>query len=240
MSSGQGKIVRKRLSDQVIDRLIAMIASGALQPGDRLPPEPGLMDQFGVGRSSIREAVGALELLGLVSVRPGDGTRLTTAAEAINSRAVGLSLITLGHEAIRDLVEARVDLEQSIARHAALRATDRDMEQMRTQHAKMLRANCSDRTFIAADIAFHSAIAEASHNTVLIRFFSELRQPVRHWMEQKHRFDWGRDQVAEDHEAIMRAIEARNADAAGSAMGRHVERAGNKLVAAMQPPGNTA
>ena len=70
------RLERKKLSDQIIEDLVDRIARGELKAGDKLPPEPQLMEQYDVGRSSIREAVGALEILGLLSVRPGQGTRI--------------------------------------------------------------------------------------------------------------------------------------------------------------------
>ncbi|MDC7218271.1 MAG: FadR/GntR family transcriptional regulator [Spirochaetales bacterium] len=234
MKNQTRKLTPRRLSDQVVDSLIAMIASGELKPGDKLPPEPQLMSQFGVGRSSIREAIGALELIGLLAVRPGDGTTVKDSASMIESRAVGLSLLTIGQGAIRELVEARAELEVSMAGFAAERASDEDIDAIREQHERIVRPRCSGREFIAADMGFHSAIAAASHNLVLVRFFSEIRQPVLHWMEQKTRYDWGREMVAEEHGAIVDAIAARDAGAARAAMRKHIVRAGDKLIAAMQ------
>lgn len=227
------KIQRTRLSDQVMERLISMITDGKLQPGDKLPPEPQLMEQFGVGRSSIREAIGALELIGLLSVRPGDGTRITDSTNIIQPKAVGLALITIGQEKVRELVEARTELEQSLAMLAAERASAEDMENIRTRHEKLVRAKQKGVTLIAADLDFHAAIAQASHNGIMIRFFSELHQPVRRWMEQKARYDWGFDRVVQEHERIVQAIESRDPDAARSAMRTHIESAGNKLVSAL-------
>lgn len=131
MKNQTRKLTPRRLSDQVVDSLIAMIASGELKPGDKLPPEPQLMSQFGVGRSSIREAIGALELIGLLAVRPGDGTTVKDSASMIESRAVGLSLLTIGQGAIRELVEARAELEVSMAGFAAERASDEDIDAIR-------------------------------------------------------------------------------------------------------------
>ena len=65
------------MTDQIIDQLIAMITDGKLKPGDKLPSETALMEQFGVGRSSLREAVGALSLIGMLTVRPGHGTHVS-------------------------------------------------------------------------------------------------------------------------------------------------------------------
>ncbi|WP_236890752.1 FadR/GntR family transcriptional regulator [Desulfoluna limicola] len=149
------------------------------------------------------------------------------------SRALGLTLITMGRESVRDLVEARVDLEQSIAKFAAERATAEDIAEIKKQHANMIPSSSIGHDFIAADLGFHTAIANACHNPVLARFFFEIRQPVRHWMEQKYRFDWGREHVAAEHEAIMDAIEAHDVDAAQSAMRTHIKKAGEKLVAAI-------
>ena len=227
------KIIRKRLSDQIIETLISMIANGELKPGDKLPPEPQLMEQFGVGRSSIREAIGALELIGLVSVRPGHGTHVTDSTDKVNPKSIGLSLITIGHEKIRELVEARVELEQAIVRLATERATKEDIDKIKSQQKKLIAAKKSGRKLISADLGFHTALANASHNSVLMRFLSELRQPMRHWMEQKAKYNWGYDRVLEEHEEILNAIEARDPDKAQSAMRAHVEVAGEKLVSAI-------
>ena len=228
------RIERKRLTDQIIEHLVALIANGELKPGDKLPPEPQLMEQFGVGRSSIREAIGALELIGLVTVRPGHGTHITDSLDKVQTKSVGLSLITIGQDKIRELVEARVELEQAIVKLAAQRATEEDIVELKAQHKKLISAAKSGRKLIKADLGFHTALANASHNSVLMRFLSELRQPMRHWMEQKAKYNWGYDQVIEEHEAILNAVESRDAERAQSAMRIHVERAGNKLVSAIK------
>lgn len=239
MKSTPQKLQRKRLSDQIIEHIISMIAAGDLQAGDKLPPEPKLMEQFGVGRSSIREAIGGLELLGLLSVRPGQGTVVTDATEEIEPRGVGLSLITIGQEKIRELVEARSELEQVIARLAAERATDADIAAIRHQQDELAKAKQGGRKLIAADLGFHMALARACHNTVLLRLFSELHHPIRRWMEEKAKHDWGFDRVLEEHEALLKAIEAHDPDAAQIAIQTHIKDAGNKLVAAVlgnEPP----
>ena len=88
------QLKRKRLADQVADHLMALIAGGELKPGDRLPPEPELMKQFQVGRSSIREAIGALSLVGLVSVKAGQGTHVTGFSGHGFMQAPGAGMIT--------------------------------------------------------------------------------------------------------------------------------------------------
>lgn len=233
MKNAPLKVKRNRLSDQIIERIITMIAAGELKAGDKLPPEPRLMEQFGVGRSSIREAIGGLELLGLLSVRPGHGTVVLDATEAGSSRSAGLSLITIGQEKIRELVEARSELEQAMAGLAAERATAENLAELRRQHAMLERAGTSGKKRIVADLGFHMAMARASGNSVLLRLFTELHHPIRRWMGEKAKHDWGFDRVLQEHEAIIRAVEDHNPVAARGAMRTHIEDAGRKLVAAM-------
>lgn len=236
MKPNPTKIRRSRLSDQVLECLITMITEGTLQPGDKLPPEPQLMEQFGVGRSSIREAVGALELIGLLTVRPGDGTRIADSTDAVQPKSAGLALITIGRKKVRELVEARVELEQTLAMYAAERATDDDIAEIRHLHEKLIRAQERGRSLITSDLEFHAAIAKASHNSIMMRFFSEIHQPVRHWMEQKAKFDWGYEHVVQEHERIVSALENHDPEAARQAMRSHIHFAGEKLVAAMSEP----
>ena len=84
------QVERRRLADQVADQLMALIADGKLKPGDRLPSELELMKQFQVGRSSIREAIGALSLIGLVTVKPGQGTHVADFSPEGDANRIGL------------------------------------------------------------------------------------------------------------------------------------------------------
>lgn len=231
MKRTQPKLKRKSLSDQIMEELVDRIARGELRSGDKLPPEPQLMEQFGVGRSSIREAIGAMEILGLVSVRPGQGTRITDASEIPSS--AGLSLITLRQEKVRELVEARAELEETIARFAAERATDADITEIQRQQTLLIQAGKNNHKLIKADLDFHQAIAAACHNDIFMRFFSELHHPMRRWMEQKAKYDWGFTHVEEEHQAVIDAIVAHDAHAAQAAMRAHIQTAGGKLIAAL-------
>ena len=233
MDSKPLKINRKSLSDQIIDSLISMIVSGELKPGDKLPPEPKLMEKFGVGRSSIREAIGALELIGLITVRPGHGTHISESPDKLPSKSIGLSLLAIGQDKIREFVEARIELEQVIVRLAAERATDEDITEIRVMQKKLKEAVKRGRKIIETDLGFHIALAKASHNSVLTRLLNELRQPIRHWMEPRVRSDREFNLVIEHHEKIIKAIEARDPEAAQSALRKHLELAGEKLIEAL-------
>jgi GntR family transcriptional repressor for pyruvate dehydrogenase complex len=231
------KLERKRLSDQISERIISMIIRGELKPGDKLPPEPQLMEQFGVGRSSIREAFGALSLLGLVNVRPGHGTFITDSPDKAQSESMAMSLITIGYDKIRELIEARCELEESIVKLASKRATEEDIDEIRAQHKKLKDGVKSGlkrgKKLIEADLGFHAALSKACNNSVLARFLAELRQPMRNWLEQMAKYDWDFEQVLVEHQAILSAIEARDPEKARLAMRNHVEIAGKKLSSAL-------
>jgi GntR family transcriptional repressor for pyruvate dehydrogenase complex len=232
MGERKFQIDRKRLADQVADQLMALIADGQLKPGDRLPSELELMKQFQVGRSSIREAIGALSLTGLVTVKPGQGTHVADfSAEGKRKR---LGLLGIGREKISELVEARIELECAIVRLAAERATEEDIAEIRSAHEQLKEALSSNDEPITSDLEFHLAIARSCHNSVLIRFLMELRQPIWHWMKQKAKYDWGYATVYEQHEAIVHAIESRDGKRAEKALKSHLRSAGERLITAMQ------
>ncbi len=225
------QIERKRLADQVADHLMALIATGELKPGDRLPSEPELMEQFQVGRSSIREAIGALSLVGLVTVKPGQGTHVAGFSADNHSKPIGL--LGIGREKIRELVEARIELECVIVRLAAERATPEDLTEIRKVHEQMKEAQNVEEQLIKLDLGFHMAVAKASRNSVLNRFLMEMRQPIRLWMEEKAKFDWGYEKVFEQHDLILKAIEAKDAEQAETALKSHLKSTGERLVAAI-------
>lgn len=225
------QIERKRLADQVADHLMALIAGGDLKPGDKLPSEPELMKQFQVGRSSIREAIGALSLVGLITVKPGQGTHVAGFSVEAQSKRIGL--LGIGREKISELVEARIELECVIVRLAAERATEDDLAAIRSKNMQLKQALSKHEEPISLDLAFHLAIAKSCHNSVMIRFLLEMRQPIRYWMIQKTKYDWGYEKVCEQHEVILKAIENRDADQAEKAIRSHLRSTGDRLITAM-------
>ena len=225
------QVERKRLADQIADTLMNMIGNGTFNPGDRLPSEPELMKQFNVGRSSIREAIGALSLVGLLTVRPGQGTHVANFSP--DSRLKSFGLLGIGREKVRELVEARIELETVIIRLAAQRATAKDLAEIREKHLALKTSLKNKKEPIEPDLDFHMAVAKACHNSVLIKFLSEMRQPTRHWMEQKAKFDWGYEKVFEQHETILQAIETGNGPVAEDALKAHLQSTGEKLVASI-------
>ncbi len=181
-----GQVRQRRLSDDIVAQLETMILEGTLKAGERLPAERVLAEQFGVSRPSLREAIQKLAAKGLLVSRQGGGTYVAESLGSTFSDPL-LHLLENNPEAQRDLLEFRHTLEGSCAYYAALRATELDHQRLREafealqdcydRHGKVSRAEEG-----AADARFHLAIAEASHNAVLLHtirgLFDLLRRNV--------------------------------------------------------------
>jgi GntR family transcriptional repressor for pyruvate dehydrogenase complex len=224
------QIERRRITDQIIDRLVSMIANGKLKRGDKLPPEHVLMEQFGVGRSSLREAMGALSLVGLLSIRPGHGTHVIVSPNEFMARPLSWEMLIVGRDKIQELIESRIILERAIVALAAERATAEDIAEIRYHCAQLAAIRKAGPKLVKADLAFHVALAKASHNSVLARFLSELRPLMRRWMEQIRSVTRGYDLVKEQHGEILRAVEAHDVEGAQSALSNHLKIYGDKLA----------
>lgn len=220
------------MTDQIIDQLIAMISEGKFKPGDKLPSETALMEQFGVGRSSLREAVGAMSLIGMLTVRPGRGTHVASSAGESPSKPLRWGMFMSWREKLHEFIEARITIEQTLVGMAAERATEADIEEIRRGLNLLKSPKVTKRKVIQADLAFHMTIANAGHNSVLARFLEELRHPVKNWMEQKASLFGGYDRVYEQHEAVFNAIQARDPARAQKAMREHLESVGERLTVA--------
>lgn len=168
-------VKRNGLSDQVIERVRALVANGTYKVGDRLPPEAELCELFDVGRSTIREAMRVLANRGLVDVRHGEGT-------FVASRALRRSFEErLGHAALRDIYEARNFIELPLAELAAERRSARDVAAMRAALKKRARAvELGDvAEYGEHDFAFHLAVAKACKNEALYDIYASFVNVVK-------------------------------------------------------------
>ena len=169
---GFDQIRQRRLSDDIVEQLEGMILEGTLKSGERLPAERALAEQFGVSRPSLREAIQKLAAKGLLVSRQGGGNYVVDSLGSTFSDPL-LHLLESNPEAQRDLLEFRQTLEASCAYYAALRATEVDRERLTAAFEALqdcyARADEVSRVEEgAADARFHLAIAEASHNAVLL------------------------------------------------------------------------
>lgn len=222
---------QRRLADDIIDRIETLILEGSLRPGERLPAERALAEQFGVSRPSVREALQKLIARGLLTSRHGGGTFVS---ETLGSsfRDPMNDLLERNPEAQRDLIEFRHTLEGSCAYYAALRATEPDRERLsaafeRVQDCYLRKGRVSRAEEGAADAHFHLAIAEASHNAVLLHTIRSLFQLLERSVVTNigGMYPQGsdvRDALMDQHRELYRAIMDGRADDARALSSRHL------------------
>jgi GntR family transcriptional regulator, transcriptional repressor for pyruvate dehydrogenase complex len=222
----------RRLYRQIADQLRALIAAGEWPLGSRLPPERDLAAQLGVSRPSVREALIALEVEGLVEVRMGSGIYVK-ALDAPRAAAVGDA--ALGPF---DIIRARALVESELAALAARACTPALLKKLRAALKAMEDDIARGVMPIRGDREFHVALAEASGNAALLRVVTELfdernnplfEQLGRHFENAR---SW-RHAVAE-HRAVVRAVAAGEAAAARKAMQAHLQNSHDRFAAALE------
>jgi len=232
MNSNTRPIQRKRLIDQIVDRMLFLISNSNYEVGDKLPSERVLVKQLDVGRSSLREATGALLLTGILTTRPGRGTFISASPDVLTKRSLTWRL-QMGRERIEELVETRIIVEHAIAGLAAVRATEKEMAEIKREFSLFESAlkNGTKTARIQADLSFHFALAKASHNATLTRFLSELRSLMQLWMKQTIRAGsiYDTSALLKDHIDIVNAIEEHDTERAQKAMRKHLEMSARSL-----------
>ncbi|MFZ0218448.1 MAG: FCD domain-containing protein [Candidatus Dormiibacterota bacterium] len=201
-------ISRVALVDQVIDSLRHQIASGQLPLGARLPPEPELMRQLGIGRSTLREAVSVLAHGGVLEVRQGDGSyvRSTGEGEPLARR--------LRRAELADVVEVRRLIEVGAARLAAARRTESDLGTIRAA-VRQRRESRGGPDFVDVDLAFHRAVVDAAANPVLRDLFASFSDALRRTIATMVDDPDLTGDTQDLHEAVYEAIAAGDAVTAG-------------------------
>lgn len=208
---------RSALADQVIGELRDQITSGEWPVGSRIPTEPELVEQLGVARNTVREAIRALAHNGLLDIRQGSGTYVVATSEL-----AGVMHRRFANADPRHVAELRSTLEAQGARLAALRRTEQDLRQLDTLLGQRERAWESGdvERFVAADATFHLAVVKASHNEVLTALYADLSAVVRDFL----RGDVGDELRPEqhlDHARMVAAIHAGDAETAAREAGSH-------------------
>lgn len=214
-------MTRVSLTDQAILKIKEMIISGALQPGDRLPPEQGLSEALGLSRSSLREAVKALTVFGVLDVRRGDGTYVTSLSPSLLTDALAFVVDLHQDRSVLDLMEVRRVLEAAAVRRAAVRVTDE-------QIAALWRAidaadGLSVEGLVQADLAFHRLLAQASDNDYLVGMLEGLSAHTvraRVWRALTEQNAVTR--TINEHCAIVRALEMRDPVLAEASLVVHI------------------
>jgi GntR family transcriptional repressor for pyruvate dehydrogenase complex len=219
------KVVRSsRLYEQIVQQVEESIRKGAMKPGDQLPPERELAQQFGVSRTAVREAVKALREKGHVEAYPGRGTFITDGT----SHAIKQSLdrmIRIGQpEGSGFLAEVREILEPEIASLAAVRADAQGLAAMREPIAVMDQARNDSDAFIEADLDFHLALAEAAANPLILSLIDSIVGLLREQRMRIFLVEGGPERGQYHHKRILEAIEHHDPVGAREAMKAHLRQ----------------
>jgi GntR family transcriptional repressor for pyruvate dehydrogenase complex len=225
VATGFDKVRRVRTFDDVLDQLREAILSGRIRPGERLPGERQLCEEFGVGRPTLREALRSLEAIGMIEVRPGKGggSYAVTPSETTLGDALA-SLVSLRGASLEDLAEFRVDFEGENAAWAARRADAGDIATLSALVVEV-RAAGDVEALAEVDIRWHEALARATKNRLRIgialgihgavaRRHNQLVRPAAY----EHALT-----IRDDLDAITAAVGDGNADLARALMREHID-----------------
>jgi GntR family transcriptional repressor for pyruvate dehydrogenase complex len=219
------KIVRSsRLYEQIVQQVEESIVKGALKPGDQLPPERELAQQFGVSRTAVREAVKALREKGLVEAYPGRGTFITDGTSYAIRQSLDHMVKIDQSEGSGHLVEIREILEPEIAALAATRADPEDLAAMREAVVVMDGARRDSDAFIEADLDFHLVLAEAAANPLLLILIDSIVGLLREQRSRTFLVEGGPERGQYHHKRVMEAVEHRDPVGAREAMKAHLRQ----------------
>ncbi|MBI4608529.1 MAG: FadR family transcriptional regulator [Candidatus Rokubacteria bacterium] len=210
-----------RIYEEIVRQIKTLVQEGRLKSGDKLPPERDLAERFRVSRTSVREALRALESVGLIEIRAGEGTFVREIS--VESLIEPLALVILTQrEAVGELFEARRLLEPVIASLAARRATKDEIHEMERILEEQAKEVAAGRTGLAQDAAFHAAIASSAHNRAITRIVHALMDLLAQSREDSLHTPGRPTRSHQDHRRILDAIQRRDSAAAQRAMLDHL------------------
>lgn len=211
------RLARTRLYEQVAEQITTWITENGLRPGDRIPPERELASRLGVSRATLSQALVALEVVGVVAVRHGDGTVVRSAP---TSRIV--ESIRAHADRLPEIIDTRDALETKLAALAAARRTTDDLARIDEALSAMGADIDAGGRGVEGDERFHGAVTTAAHSLLLARLMGEIGELIKETrLESLSQPDRPRASLA-GHRAIAEAIRAGDPEAAAEAMHAHV------------------
>ncbi|GHA44206.1 GntR family transcriptional regulator [Amylibacter ulvae] len=221
------KIVRRKLSDEVFDRLREMMTSGELESGDQMPSERTLMERFGVGRPAVREAMQSMQSMGFITISHGGRSRVNElSVDKVLDRAdeVAQMLLSSEPDQLEHLKEARRMFETGMVSLAAKRATPENLDELSGILEEQRSYLGQAERFMEADTRFHTCIANMTGNPImgavssaLLRWLFKYHTSTLHWS--------GNEEVTlSEHAAILELLRAGDASGAVEKMREHLDR----------------
>ena len=215
-------IARTTLAAAAFEQLISNVVNGNWKAGDRIPPERELCQQLGIARTSLREALKAMEMIGMLESRVGSGTMICPRSDFL-SRPLLWAFTMTDRTELRNILEARVFLERDLAGLAAERGSEVEIASIGESVQMMSEKILAGEPVLEADMAFHLAIAHAAHNEVLANAAQLLRNLLKRWLGLKLQLPDVPKLVVQVHRKIYCAIRDREPDLARRLMGEHLE-----------------
>lgn len=218
-------IKTRKIYEQIVDQVGQLVAEGQLKPGDRLPSERELVERFKVSRASIREAISALEMLGLIEVRSGEGTYIRKVnIESVVTPLAWMMFIETNSDL--ELYEARKILEVQAAGLAAERANEDEIQDL-FEALEIMRIDLENqRLGEDADLQFHYAVARATHNKILIRLMNTLSDTMQKTLKSSRSrlYEHGGtpEKLYREHRDIYEAIKNHDSKNAQKLMLKHL------------------
>ena len=232
-----GATPHSQLTMQVVEHVRALIASGEVKPGDRLPPERELARKLQISRSSLRAGIGFLSAMGVLKSRHGAGTFVSSGPPALDSNS--LSVLGVLHGFLPwQMFEARLVLESSVAALAAERATDEHIAELAEEVAEMYASLEDPQEYLIHDVRFHRTIARAAGNPILGALMETITANLYDYRSKTVQNAQDLKESAEMHREIYRAIRTHNPVGARQTMEHHLNlaRTAQAAEADIAPP----
>jgi GntR family transcriptional repressor for pyruvate dehydrogenase complex len=215
-------VTRTTLTGDICRKMVAHLIRGDWQPGDRVPAERELCVRLGVGRASLREAMKALEIMGMIETRLGDGTYVRNRSDFL-SRPLLWAIASSSEAEAHELVEARRLIEVELAGLAAERATAEDLKEIAATLERMENALVKAVEFLQADIDFHLSIGKAAHNSILMNALHLIRNLLMQWIGTALEVKGVAQQALDQHRAIFMAVARKDTSGARISMRTHLD-----------------
>jgi DNA-binding FadR family transcriptional regulator len=229
------KLTKRNHYEEITEQLKQLIVDGNLKAGDKLPSTKELSEQFGVGRSTTREALSALKAMGLIEIRQGGGCRVIGSGTSGEFELPELQSLRMNRVTLLELLETRQSLEVSNASLAAGKRTDEDLTVLEQQMKEMKHAIGDDMEGERTDLLFHLTLAQAAHNSIMHKLFESITGQLETAIRDVRRVELYAsrsvsERLYEEHSAIFKAVHERDADAAAQMMRRHLDHVGQIVM----------
>ncbi|SRR5581483_1861162 len=226
----------RRVSDQIAEQLQSAIFSGKLKPGDRLPPERELVERFQASRSSVREAIRALEITGLIAVRPGAGGGAHVTSPDFDLLANALrTMLRANQFDVSELYQARLLIEPGVAEIAAGVASAEDIGLLRASLEEGQALLTKHKHTAPASYNFHFLLAKAARNNLMLMLISSLLDLVHRADQEEQAPPKIAPSIVLAHETIVEAIERHDPEAARHAATTHLLDLQRQVTTRRQP-----